>query len=217
MLGKPLRNGRAVCGVFGHCTTENAVRAATRLMQIIRAVPVNAGRYVSASFHQSVEPPAKCPHCDTQDALAAHGYYSRNVTNTDRGVLRIFVRRFRCRICRRTVSILPSFAQPYRLVLNATISEFFSGTLGTGSLSWLPLLKQYWNRFASWLPRIDRHVRSVVERSPPQPDPAGWWDVLVAVCGDLEKITTTLVSRFGVTLFGRYRCHSPCPNGSMVN
>jgi hypothetical protein len=94
--------------------------------------------------------------------------------------------------CGRTVSILPSFAQPYRLVLNATISEFFGGTLGANSLSWLSLLQQYWNRFTKWIPEIDRVIRSVVERSPPHPDAAGWWEVIVAVFGDLEKITGRL-------------------------
>jgi len=178
-------------------------------MQIIRAVQVSADHYASTSFHQSIERPVECPHCDAGDALKALGYYSRNVTGTKRGVLRIFVRRFRCCICGRTVSILPSFAQPYRLVLNATISEFFGGAPGTGSLSWLPLLKQYWNRFANWLPEIDRVIRAVVERSPPRPDADGWWEVIVAVFGGIEEITATLVSRFGVTLFGRYRCHSP--------
>jgi Domain of unknown function (DUF6431) len=179
-------------------------------MQIIRAVQVSAEHYAGTSFHQGIEPPIGCPHCSTRGALAALGYYCRNVTSTKRGVLRIFVRRFRCRLCGRTVSILPSFAQPYRLVLNATTNEFFGGTLGTNALSWHPLLKQYWNRFANWLPRIDHAIRSVVERSPPHPDAAGWWQVIVAAFGNLEKITGTLVSRFGVTLFGRYRCHSPC-------
>jgi hypothetical protein len=178
-------------------------------MQIIRAMQVSADHYASTTFHQGIEPPVECPHCDAKEALTALGYYSRNVTRTGRGVLRILVRRFRCGVCRKTVSILPSFAQPYRLVLNATISEFFDGALGTDVLSWLPLLQQYWNRFANWLPKIDAIIRSAVERSPPQPNAAGWWDVIVAVFGGLERITITLVSRFGVTLFGRYRCHSP--------
>ena len=179
-------------------------------MQIIRAVQVSADHYASTSFHQGIEPPVECPHCDAIDTLKALGYYSRNVTSTKHGVLRIFVRRFRCRLCGKTVSILPSFAQPYRLVLNATTNEFFGGTLGTNALSWLPLLQQYWNRFTKRIPEIDRVIRSVVERSPPHPDAAGWWQVIVAAFGNLEKITATLVSRFGVTLFGRYRCHSPC-------
>lgn len=139
----------------------------------------------------------------------ALGYYSRNVTSPKNGVLRISVRRFRCWRCGRTVSVLPSFVQPYRLVLNVTINEFFGGTLSANAVSWLPLLKQYWNRFSDWLPQIDQIIRSVVTRSPPHPDADGWWRVMAATFGDLERITAALVGQFGVTLFGRYRCHSP--------
>ena len=87
----------------------------------------------------------------------------------------------------------------------------------TSALSWLPLLKQYWDRFLNWLPQIDRVVRSVVSRAPPHSDAAGWWQVMTTTFGDLEKITVTLVGRFGVTLFGRYRCHSPFSNGQSTN
>jgi hypothetical protein len=186
-------------------------------MQIIHEVPVSAARYANGSCHKNIRPPVRCPHCSTQAALTALGYYSRNVTNTERGVLRILVRRFRCCTCGKTVSVLPSFAQPYRLVVNVTISEFFGGTLSTNALSWLPLLKQYWNRFLNWLPKINGIIRSVVERAPPRQDATGWWEIITAVCGDVEKITTTLVSRFGVTLFGRYRCHSPCIDTPTTN
>jgi hypothetical protein len=179
-------------------------------MQIIRAVPMSVDDYVATSVHKRVEPPCKCPHCDATNALKALGYYSRNVTGPKSGVLRIFVRRFRCSECGKTVSVLPSFVQPYRLVLNVTINEFFGGTLSANALSWLPLLKQYWNRFSDWLPRIDRIIRSVVSRSPPHSDATGWWQVMAATFGDLERITATLVGQFGITLFGRYRCHSPC-------
>jgi hypothetical protein len=178
-------------------------------MQIIRAMPMSADHYVGTSFHLGVEPPCNCPHCGASDALKALGYYSRNITSLKSCVLRILIRRFRCRSCGRTVSILPSFAQPYRLVLNATTSEFFGGTISANALSWLPLLKQYWNRFSNRLPQIDHIIRSVVARSPPHPDAAGWWHVMAATFGDLERMTAALVDRFGVTLFGRYRCHSP--------
>ena len=178
-------------------------------MQIICAVSLSPDRYARENFQRNIQRPVNCPRCGAWNALAALGYYSRNITSSERGVLRIFVRRFRCRLCHKTISILPSFAQPYRLVLNAVISEFFKGTLGARSLSWLSLLKQYWNKFADWLPEIDNIIRSVVERSPPQPDATGWWTAIIEVFGSIEKITITLVSHFGVTLFGRYRCHSP--------
>lgn len=178
-------------------------------MQIICLVSLSPDRYADENFQRNIQRPIKCPCCGLPNTLAALGYYSRNITSADRSVLRILVRRFRCRACGRTTSVLPSFAQPYRLVLNATITEYFTGTLAARSLSWLPLLKRYWIKFAKWLPKIDQIMRSIVERSPPRPDAADWWTAVVEVFGGIEKITTKLVSRFGVTLFGRYRCHSP--------
>jgi len=186
-------------------------------MQIICTVSLSPDRYAKENFQRSIRRPASCPRCGIRNVLAALGYYSRNVTSSKSGVLRILVRRFRCCSCGRTVSVLPSFAQPYRLVLNVTISEYFGGTLATTALSWLSLLKQYWNRFTNWLPEIDNTIRSLVERSPPQPDATGWWQVMAATFGDLDKITTALVRQFGVTLFGRYRCHSPFSNGPTSN
>ena len=178
-------------------------------MQIICTVALKPDSYARENFQRSIQPPVECPICGARNALAALGYYSRNVTSGGRSIVRIFVRRFRCRLCGRTASVLPSFAQPYRLVLNATISEFFKGTPDTHSLCWLSLLKQYWNKFANWLPEIDDIMRSVVERSPPRTDAIGWWVAIVEAFGGIEKVTIALVSRFGVTLFGRYRCHSP--------
>jgi hypothetical protein len=176
-------------------------------MQIIYTILLSPDRYAKENFQRSIRRPASCPRCGIRNVLVALGYYSRNVTGSKSGVLRILVRRFRCCNCGKTVSVLPSFAQPYRLVLNVTIGEFFGGTLATTALSWLPLLKQYWNRFANWLPEIDNIIRSLVERSPPQPDATGWWRVMAATFGDLAKITAALVGQFGITLFGRYRCH----------
>lgn len=178
-------------------------------MQVIREVPVSVSEYANLNYQKTIKRPRACPRCGVERSIESLGYYSRNVTNPQRGVLRILVRRFRCRNCHSTVSVLPSFAQPYRLVLSQTIGEFFGGALGSRSLSWLPLLKQYWRRFTKWLPQIELTVKLIVERSPPQPDAAGWWELMATMLGDLDKITLLLVSRFGVTLFGRYRCHSP--------
>ncbi len=186
-------------------------------MQILRAVPVSVADYARIGFQESMTRPSECPHCRSRKRLSALGYYSRNVTSAERGVLRIFVRRFRCRLCGKTVSILPSFAQPYRLVLNGTINEFFGGTLKTNDLPWLPLLKQYWNRFSNWLPQIDRIIKSLVARSPPQADATEWWSIIADTFGDIERTTTKLVESSAVTLFGRYRCHSPCTGTPAAN
>jgi transposase-like protein len=56
--------------------------------------------------------PNHCPQCETQEPLLGHGFYSRTlVDGAWEGVIR--VRRYLCRSCRRTVSLLPEFALPY--------------------------------------------------------------------------------------------------------
>jgi len=56
--------------------------------------------------------PNHCPQCETQEPLLGHGFYSRTlVDGAWDGVIR--VRRYLCRSCRRTVSLLPEFALPY--------------------------------------------------------------------------------------------------------
>ena len=179
-------------------------------MQVIRTMAMSADRYLETSFQEGITAPPACPQCGVASTLRALGYYSRNITGSKNRVLRILIRRFRCRNCHRTVSILPSFAQPYRLVENHTINEFFGGSLAAGKLSWLPLLKQYWKRFSDWLPRLQATVALTVSRAPPSPDPGTWWKLIAETFGDIEQITHILVGQFRVTLFGCYRCHSPC-------
>ena len=95
-------------------------------MQIIRPMPVSLEVYADKDYQRQVEPSAECPNCGARDSLEPLGYYSRGVTSTGRDVLRILIRRFRCTDCCRTVSVLPSFAHPYRLVAAVTIGQFFS-------------------------------------------------------------------------------------------
>ena len=62
------------------------------------------------------EAPERCPHkeCHTPIKMRKHGFYSRYVaTGGFIGVLRI--RRYKCLVCGRTVSMLPSFCVPRQL------------------------------------------------------------------------------------------------------
>jgi hypothetical protein len=53
-----------------------------------------------------------CPQCEAHRPLTAHGFYTRTlVDSTFHGT--ICVRRYLCRCCKRTVSLLPEFALPY--------------------------------------------------------------------------------------------------------
>lgn len=180
-------------------------------MQLIFAVPISAEEYVSQNFQQTIRPPVSCPHCNASESFDVLGYYRRYVTNGKSGTLYPFIRRFRCRACCKTVSILPSFAQPYRLVHNNTVNSFFCGRVkGEDVTSWLLLLKRYWKRFTRWLLEIDEILRSGLDRAPPQCSAAEWWATIMEQFGNLKNATMFFVANFHVTLFGRYRCH--CPN-----
>ena len=81
-------------------------------MQIIHVLEIDPEQYAAESFHKRMLPPGKCPHCRRVKTLWSLGYYSRNLSRLGFGALLIFVRRFRCWCCGKTVSLLPSFAQP---------------------------------------------------------------------------------------------------------
>ena len=178
-------------------------------MQLIYALDIDPEQYVAESFHKRMRPPARCPHCYREKTLWAWGYYNRNLSRIGLGALLIFVRRFLCHRCRKTVSLLPSFAQPYRFVQNCTIEKYVRGNPLPDEVSrHLDLLAKYWRRFCLWLPELERTLGHALGRAPPR-DPIAAWRFLLEPHSDLGSTTQNLVTAFQVTPFGRYRCHRP--------
>jgi transposase-like protein len=100
--------------------------------------------------------PDRCPQCQAAHELIAHGFYRR--TLVDRrfdGSIR--VRRYLCRSCKRTVSLLPQFALPY-LRFGITVIALFliarllrghtlSAAATAAALSGMPYQRgQFWIR-----------------------------------------------------------------------
>jgi len=178
-------------------------------MQLVRAFDINPEEYVADDIQKRTPPPSTCPNCNLSKSLSALGYYGRNLSRSGAGALVILIRRFRCRNCRKTTSILPAFAQPYRFIQNRTIERFFSGEpFSDEVLRHVDLLTLYWRRFGIFLPQIERAVGAAMDRAPPGQTRAAW-RVLVNLYNDLDSITKNLVAAHQITLFGRYRCHSP--------
>lgn len=76
----------------------------------------------------------RCPLCQTRSCLLAHGFYYRTLVQIDFDDW-IPVRRYLCRLCRRTVSLLPDFVLPYLRNSTIIISLFLvSRLLAGGSL-----------------------------------------------------------------------------------
>jgi uncharacterized protein DUF6431 len=76
--------------------------------------------------------PSHCPQCQAQHSLTAHGFYSRTLVDAGfDGSIR--VRRYLCRSCKRTVSLLPEFALPYLRFSISVLSLFLIARLLQGA------------------------------------------------------------------------------------
>lgn len=76
--------------------------------------------------------PGRCPLCQARRCLLAHGFYYRTLVQIDFDDW-IPVRRYLCRLCRRTVSLLPDFVLPYLRNSTVVISLFLVSRLLAGS------------------------------------------------------------------------------------
>jgi hypothetical protein len=177
-------------------------------MQRIYPTSLTPEQYAQQDYHRQVPAPENCPNCEQAHSLEAHCYYHRYITTATALVLWIWVRRFWCRHCRITVSCLPAFAQPYRVVNTPTVEAGFNGEANRPEVRrWELLIGEYWQRFEAQLPVLLRQVGNAFGPVPLPPTAQGFWRQLLARCGDLASATGQLIHRFHTCLFGTYRCH----------
>ena len=101
-------------------------------MQILHPFAGSIQQYSEEISDPDHHRPDHCPQCAAQHPLTAHGFYSRTVTDVEfAGPIR--VRRYLCRCCKRTVSLLPEFALPYLRFSICVISLFLIARLLHGS------------------------------------------------------------------------------------
>ena len=181
-------------------------------MQRIFQTSLTPEQYAQQEYHRQVRRPENCPNCDGVHSLEALAYYQRYITTALALVLRIWVRRFLCRVCRISVSCLPQFAQPYRPVNTTTIAAGFNGENARPEVQrWSHLIEGYWRGFETHLPVLLRQVGNALGPLPLQPTAEGFWGQLIAHCGDLAEATRQLIDQFHTCLFGTYRCHQRRP------
>jgi hypothetical protein len=108
----------------------------------------NGGRYPDA--------PARCPHkdCKMSVTMLKHGFYDRNIlTLYYQG--RIRIRRYRCPLCGKTVSMIPAFCIGFfeygLCVIIGVIKSAVSLSIGAATKQWNKILPgisrrhiQYW-------------------------------------------------------------------------
>jgi len=107
-----------------------------------------------------------------------------------------------------TVSCLPRFAQPYRVVGNATIEAFFEGRTARSDVrGWSELLGRYRRAYEQWFEILRMECGALFGHSPPKEKALIFWGRIMETCGGVASATGKLVGQLRVTLFGRYRCH----------
>lgn len=179
-------------------------------MQRLLKIGVSASDYIKNELCLLVRAPWCCPNCGKAGKLRALGYYERNVSEQESGeVKRIRVRRFLCGSCERSLSLLPSFCHPYRLVCHQRQSDYFvNENQNRATQVWEGLLKRYGKRFKYWLEELKRTLGGAYGPSPPlEAETVTWWTFLQDSFGSLGDCTRILVEKFHVTVFNRYQCH----------
>jgi hypothetical protein len=131
------------------------------------------------------------------------------VVNVLGELLRLWIARFLCRQCRRTISYLPDFAFSYRLLGPESFEAFMDGDQERADVRrYRDVLGNYRQRFQDFGQELVRAVGVGLGVAPPRSVDGLWLWIKKAGEG-LRPITRHLVTVFRTSLFRRYQCHQP--------
>ena len=100
-------------------------------MQILHRFSGSIQQYLEEVSDCDRYRPDSCPQCLANCPLVAHGFYCRTLVDVVfDGLIRI--RRYLCRLCQRTVSLLPEFALPHVRFSISVIGLFLRARLREG-------------------------------------------------------------------------------------
>ena len=181
-------------------------------MQILHPFAGSIQRYFDDIADPDRYRPDHCPQCEAKRPLTGHGFYRRTLVDaTFDGVIR--VRRYLCRSCKRTVSLLPEFALPWLRFSISVIALFLAARLLNGltlvaaaratAPSAMPYQRgQFWiRRFRRQAPTLSLALVPLAVPGHPR-DPAA--DFVSRALRMLESIGWIAAHRF---LFSQLRVH----------
>lgn len=110
------------------CKSEGPSALRPTPMQILHPFTGSLQHYQAELAQPDRHRPDHCPQCQAKQPLTGHGFYTRTLIDTAvETILR--VRRYLCRSCKRTVSLLPEFCLPYLRSGIAVIALFLIARL----------------------------------------------------------------------------------------
>jgi Domain of unknown function (DUF6431) len=134
-------------------------------VQILRLFVGSVQQYLAEIGDPDRYRPDHCPQCEAARPLTAHGFYSRTLVDTAfDGAIR--VRRYLCRCCKRTVSLLPEFASPYlrfsiTVVALFLIARLLGGATLTAAAAKAAQTAMPYQRGQFWVRRFQRQAAAL--------------------------------------------------------
>lgn len=177
-------------------------------MQILHPFAGSIQQYSEAISDPDRYRPDHCPQCEAKQPLAGHGFYQRTLVDVAfDGVIR--VRRYLCRLCKRTVSLLPEFALPWLRFSLTVISLFLVArllrglTLVAAALAASQKAMPY-QRGQFWIRRFRTQAPALGVALAPLAAPTAAPDFVARALAMLESIGWIAAHRF---LFSELRAH----------
>lgn len=165
--------------------------------------------YVKTEAHLQIIPESTCPRCQGKVRLHRHGNYQRWLITRLAEAMLLWIARFLCPACWRTISYLPDFAFSYRPLQPETFQAYIENQVELPDVrSNSENLRRYKLEVEDFAVELIRAVGAALGRPPPCP-PRGFWPWIKKAGEGLRPLTRRLVTDFKITLFKRYRCHQP--------
>jgi hypothetical protein len=178
------------------------------VMQILHPFTGSLQEYEQSLSDPDRYRPDHCPQCQAQQALISHGFYVRTLVDCGwDGAIR--VRRYLCRLCQRTVSLLPQFVLPWLRFSVPVISLFLVARLLQGlTLAAAAVAAQQpampYERGQFWIRRFRQQAPHLGLALAPLAAPAAAPDLVTRALHMLQSIGWITAHRF---LFSELRAH----------
>ena len=177
-------------------------------MQILHPFAGSLQRYTECLADPDCYRPGHCPQCHAKQPLTAHGFYTRTLVDTAfDGVIR--VRRYLCRACRRTVSLLPEFILPYlrsslMVIALFLVAHLLGGQTLEAAARSAPPPMPYYQRGQFWIRRFRAQAEALCAALAALTKPTPASDFVHRALTMLESTGWIAAHRF---LFAGVRCH----------
>lgn len=133
-------------------------------MTIVTDFGCDVQTYADAFDRLCFSRPQVCLHCQAVAAFIGHGYYPRKPLDQQQ-VYRIWIKRWLCKACRRTLSLLPSFLLSFRHYLLEVIQQVVVARFEDDA-SWNQVLQCCTRQDAPSERTVKRWCRSFADHAP---------------------------------------------------